>query len=140
MSQIARRAGYPGPAQVPVPAPGHPDTRSTATVSPRTDMMGKMNNIADFVLGSNSVSPKQLSSLENGMGRMNIGHMMEDVNKNKTDKNGSYNDNVNVEENGNSSPNGVDNESNIRTNGSRQASPSSQDEQNGNVPDDNGKS
>ena len=102
-------------------------------------MMGKMNNIADFVLGSNTVSPKQLSSIENGMGRMNIGHMMEDVNKNKTDKNSSYNDNVQVEENGNSSPNGVDNETNLRSSGSRQASPSSQDEQNGNVPDDNGK-
>ena len=88
---ITRRAGYPPPvqqqpgaAQLPPPGPGA-DTR--AAVSPR--MMGKMNNIADYVLGS--TSPKQplsVTGIENSMGRMNIGQFVqEDVNKNKADIN-----------------------------------------------------
>ena len=96
---ITRRAGhnYPPPGPGPVPAPAPPTGDHRATVSPRTDMMGKMNNIADFVLGSTTVSPKQqLTGLENTMGRMNIGQLT-DVNKNKADMNGSaYNDNAKV--------------------------------------------
>ena len=76
--------------------------RVPGAVSPRTEIM-KMNNIADFVLGS-AVSPKQqqqLAGIENPMGRMSIGQLMshqEDaVNKNKPDKNGTaFNDNVKV--------------------------------------------
>ena len=95
---ITRRAGHNYPPPVPVPAPAPPTGDHRATVSPRTDMMGKMNNIADFVLGSTTVSvPKQqLAGLENTMGRMNITQLT-DVNKNKQDINGSaYNDNVKV--------------------------------------------
>ena len=103
-AHITRRAGagYPPPGPAPAPPPG-PGEGGRAAVSPRTDMMGKMNNIADFVLGS-AVSPKQqqqLAGIENPMGRMSIGQLMshqEDaVNKNKPDKNGTaFNDNVKV--------------------------------------------
>jgi len=137
---IHRRAGYPPPVPAPPPPTGLPDTRSA--VSPRSDvMMGKMNNIADYVLGSSVGSKQQQLGLESSMTRMSIGHhLMEDVNKNKTEKNGSasYNDNVKPEENGNNSPNGIiDNETNLRQSSSRQASPN-QDEKNGNVPEENG--
>ena len=63
-------------------------------------MMGKMNNIADYVLGS--ASPKQqMAGIENNMGRMNIVPLLahqDDVNKNNTEKNGSpySNDNSKV--------------------------------------------
>ena len=73
-----------GPGRV----PGAPDTRNA--VSPRTEIM-KMNNIADYVLGS--ASPKAgLAGIENSIGRMNIGTLpplmtqQDDVNKNITEK------------------------------------------------------
>ena len=97
MNGIARRAGYPpavppgaGVAGAGGQAPGQVvqvTGECRAAVSPR---MMKMNNIADFVLGS--TSPKQMNQMtgiENNMGRMNIGQLMqshqEDVNMNKTD-------------------------------------------------------
>jgi len=105
-------------------------------------MMGKMNNIADYVLGS--TSPKnQMTGIENTMGRMNIVPLLaqqEEVNKNKNEKPGtSYaNDNSKVEENGNGSPSGmVDNDSSFRSVGSRQGSPQ-QEEKNGNVTEESG--
>ena len=72
------------PAQFPAQAGTTPDTR--AAVSPRSEIM-KMNNIADFVLGS--ASPKAgLAGIENSIGRMNIGSLMsqqDEVNKNITE-------------------------------------------------------
>ena len=66
---------------------GELDTRNA--VSPRTEIM-KMNNIADYVLGS--ASPKAgLAGIENSIGRMNIGALpplmtpQDDVNKNITE-------------------------------------------------------
>lgn len=159
---ITRRAGYPPPVQsvqqqpgAPVLPPPGPGADTRAAVSPR--MMGKMNNIADYVLGS--TSPKQplsVTGIENSMGRMNIGQFVvqEDVNKNKADINtqAQYNETpavsvphghisnlsfvcLKAEENGNMSPALNDNE--VRaSNGSRQESPS-QDDKNGNLPEDN---
>jgi len=104
-------------------------------------MMGKMNNIADYVLGS--ASPKnQITGIENSMGRMNIVPLLahqDEVNKNKSEKNGSpySNDNIKPEENGNGSPSGMDNDSSFRSVGSRQGSPH-QDEKNGNVNEEAG--
>ena len=98
----------------------------------------KMNNIADFVLGS-AVSPKQLG-IENGMRGMSIGvmNMEGDVNQNKPETNGASLDNTKVEENGNISPAAVDTDIRQPGPGSRSGSPS-QDERNGNcVPDDSG--
>ena len=70
--------------QFPPQAGPTPDSR--AAVSPRSDFM-KMNNIADFVLGS--ASPKAgLAGIENSIGRMNIGSLMsqqDEVNKNITE-------------------------------------------------------
>ena len=70
--------------QFPAQAGSAPDTR--AAVSPRSEIM-KMNNIADFVLGS--ASPKAgLAGIENSIGRMNIGTLMsqqDEVNKNITE-------------------------------------------------------
>ena len=92
------RRGQFGP-----PPPGHlsiPQGEARHALSPRTDMMGKMNNIADYVLGS--ASPKnQITGIENSMGRMNIVPLLahqDDVNKNKTEKSGSpySNDNSKV--------------------------------------------
>ena len=79
-AHIARaRAG-----QFPPQAGTTPDSR--AAVSPRSEIM-KMNNIADFVLGS--ASPKAgLAGIENSIGRMNIGSLMsqqDEVNKNITE-------------------------------------------------------
>ena len=72
------------PAQFPAQAGTTTDTR--AAVSPRSEIM-KMNNIADFVLGS--ASPKAgLAGIENSIGRMNIGSLMsqqDEVNKNITE-------------------------------------------------------
>ena len=139
-AHMVRRAGYPPTVAGPAPPPG-PGLDTRAAISPRTDMMGKMNNIADFVLGS-AVSPKQLG-IENGMRGMSIGVMSieGDVNQNKPETNGTSLDNTKVEENGNISPGAaaVDTDRNIRQPGSssRQGSPS-QDEKNGNVPEDNG--
>ena len=65
------------------PAQAGPTPDSRAAVSPRSEIM-KMNNIADFVLGS--ASPKAgLTGIENSIGRMNIGSLMsqqDEVNKN----------------------------------------------------------
>ena len=92
------RRGQFGP-----PPQGHlslPQGEARHALSPRTDMMGKMNNIADYVLGS--TSPKnQMTGIENTMGRMNIVPLLaqqEEVNKNKNEKPGtSYaNDNSKV--------------------------------------------
>ena len=135
---MVRRAGYPPTVAGPAPPPG-PGLDTRTAISPRTDMMTdrKMNNIADFVLGS-AVSPKQLG-IENGMRGMNIGviNMEGDVNQNKPETNGTSLDNTKVEENGNISPAAVDTD--IRQPGpsSRPGSPS-QDEKNGNIPDDSG--
>jgi pumilio RNA-binding family len=104
-------------------------------------MMGKMNNIADYVLGT---SPKnQIGGIENSMGRMNIvpllAQQQDEVNKNKPEKTGSPygNDNSKPEENGNGSPSGMDNDSSFRSVGSRQGSPQ-QEEKNGNVAEEAG--
>ena len=68
------------------PAQAGPATDTRAAVSPRSEIM-KMNNIADFVLGS--ASPKAgLAGIENSIGRMNIGTLMsqqDEVNKNITE-------------------------------------------------------
>ena len=80
-AHIPRARGGQFPAQA---GPAGPDTR--AAVSPRSEIM-KMNNIADFVLGS--ASPKAgLAGIENSIGRMNIGSLrstQDEVNKNITE-------------------------------------------------------
>lgn len=134
-----QRRGQFGP-----PPQGHltlPQGEARHALSPRTDMMGKMNNIADYVLGT---SPKnQIGGIENSMGRMNIvpllAQQQDEVNKNKPEKTGSPygNDNSKPEENGNGSPSGMDNDSSFRSVGSRQGSPQ-QEEKNGNVAEEAG--
>lgn len=145
------RRGQFGPHTAAAPAQGHLNLptgqgdphppHGRHALSPRADMMGKMNNIADYVLGT--ASPKsQMTGIENSMGRMNIVPLLnhqDDVNKNKPEKNGTTysNDNAKPEENGNNSPSGIDNDSSFRSVGSRQGSPH-QDDKNGNVTEDAG--
>jgi len=143
-SDLTNPPHLPRRGQYNPPQPGHlnlPQGDSRHVLSPRNDMMGKMNNVVEYVLGS--TSPKnQITGIESSMGRMNIVPLLahqDDVNKNKNDvKNGSpYNDNCKSEENGNGSPSGIDNESSFRSVGSRQESPL-QDEKNGNASDEPG--
>jgi len=125
----ANVGGGPGP---PVGTQGDAGPRPAALSPRQADMVGKMHNIADFVLGS-SGGPK-IQGIENTIARMNINQENE-VNKNNEINGGaSYTATDNkVEENGNGNDNDFSRAGSLGPGSSRQGSPA-EEENNGNIP------